>query len=104
MSGTPSSIGPRRRQPPDLVTRSSIGGEPEGGGKGASVGTNGALRWRDQVPLSRHPAFATEDPELAMAGGTDLLAPHRLGLPAGAEGFVARVNARRWRDVMLAYF
>jgi AraC-like DNA-binding protein len=68
------------------------------------VESNGALHWSERTPLSHHPAFATDDPEIAMAGGTALLAPHRLRLPAGADGFAARVNARRWKEVMLAYF
>jgi AraC-like DNA-binding protein len=63
-----------------------------------------ALRWSGRVPLQRHPAFATDDPEVAVAHATGLLAPHRLRLPAGPAGFAARVNARRWDEVMLAYF
>ncbi|MQA77349.1 MAG: helix-turn-helix domain-containing protein [Streptosporangiales bacterium] len=68
------------------------------------MGSNGALHWRGGVPLSQHLVFATGDPEAAVVGATGLLAPHRLTLPAGAAGFAARVNARRWRDVMVAYF
>ncbi len=68
------------------------------------MGTDAGLRWGGAVPLARHRAFSTDDPEVAVAAGTDLLGPHRLGLPAGLDGFAARVNALHWRDVMLAYF
>jgi AraC-like DNA-binding protein len=68
------------------------------------VGGNGALRWSGRLPLERQPAFATDDPETALAAATGLLGPHQMRLPDGAEGFCARVNACRWRDVMLSYF
>lgn len=68
------------------------------------MGSSGALRWNGRLPLERQPAFATEDPETALAAAIALIAPHRMRLPDGAGAFSARVNARRWKDVMLAYF
>lgn len=68
------------------------------------MGSSGTLCWSGRLPLERQPAFATDDPEAALAAAAGLLGPHRMRLPDGAERFSARVNAWRSRDVMLAYF
>lgn len=68
------------------------------------MGSNGALRWSGRLPLERQPAFATDDPEAALASAAGLLGPHRMRLPDGAERFSARVNAWRSPDMMLSYF
>ena len=68
------------------------------------MGSNGALRWSGRLPLERQRVLATHDPEAALASAIGLLGPHRMRLPDGAEGFSARVNAWRRRDVMLSYF
>lgn len=66
--------------------------------------SNNLVRWTGRQPLSALPAFATRDPEIAIEFAGKLLSPHRMRLPAGAAGFAARVNARRWQDVTLSYF
>ena len=68
------------------------------------MGSSGALRWSGRLPLEQRPAFATDDPQAALACAAGLLGPHRMRLPDGAMRFSARVNAWRSRDVMLAYF
>lgn len=64
----------------------------------------GALRWSGRLPLSRQAAFATDDPEVALARACDLLGAHQMTLPSGAAGFSARVNAQRWPTTMLTCF
>lgn len=63
-----------------------------------------ALHWSGRHPLSAQPAFATDNPEAALASAINLLGPHRMDLPSGTAEFSARVNARSWPNMMLSFF
>lgn len=62
------------------------------------------LHWSGRHPLSAQPAFATDNPEAALASAINLLGPHRMDLPGGTAEFSALVNARSWPNMMLSFF
>ena len=55
-------------------------------------------------PLSRHRFLETTDPDEAHARIGELFAPHRLELPAGADGFRTTYHHARLNTLSLYYF
>lgn len=67
------------------------------------MGSSQMLRWQGSGPLARQPGFAITDPEAAQQAASAVIGPHRIGLPAGPEGFCCQLRAMRWPRLSLTY-